>query len=127
MIQKLTTKEIAQILKTDDPIDRIFPCEKGEWIQWLNQNVNHPDLYIIGRVINGSLKSYAVAVNTVGPPLSDMITIIFMSGLDKGFIKKIKGWAGEKHAKRVVLQSTDKDVIDAMGIDEVRYVGVWKI
>ena len=127
MIKKLETTDIAQILKMDDPIDKIFPCEKGEWIQWLNQNIDHPNLYIIGHVINGSLKSYAVAMNTVVPPLSDMITIIFISELDKKFIKKIKDWAREKQAKKVAIQSTDKDVIDAMGIDEVRYIGFWRI
>jgi len=127
MIKKLTTTEIAQILKLDDPIEKIFPCEKGEWIQWLNQNVDHPDLCIIGRVVKGALKSYAVAVNSVSPPLSNMVTIIFMSELDKEFINKIKDWAREKQAKKVALQSTDKDVFDAMGIDELRYIGVWNI
>ncbi|MCK4817859.1 hypothetical protein KA005_18960 [bacterium] len=127
MIRKLKTTDIAQILKMDDPIDKIFPCEKGEWIQWLNQNVDHPELYIIGKAINGSLKSYAVAVNTVGPPLSDAVSIIFMSESDKRFIKRIKSWARKKQAKKVVIQSTDKDVIDAMGIDELRYIGIWNI
>jgi len=127
MIKKLTTNDIAQILTMDDPIDEIFPCDKGEWIQWLNQYIENPEIYIIGKSDNGRLISYAVAVNMVSPPLSDMVTIIFMSELDEEFIEKIKIWAKEKKAKKVILQAQDSNILNTLDVDKISYVGAWEI
>jgi len=127
MIKKLTTNDIAQILTMDDPIDEVFPCDKGEWVQWLNQYIDNPELYMIGQSDNGRLISYAVAVSTIAPPLSNTVVIIFMSELDKEFIEKIKIWANEKGAKKVALQSKDNDTLKALDIDELFYVGVWRV
>jgi len=127
MIKKLTTNDIAQILTMDDPIDEIFPCDKGEWVQWLNQYIDHPETYMIGQSNNGRLTSYAVAVSMVAPPLSNTVTIIFMSELDKKFIENIKLWAKEKGAKKVALQSKDMNALKQLNVDEILYIGAWVI
>jgi hypothetical protein len=127
MIEKLTTNDIAQILTMDDPIDEVFPCDKGEWVQWLNQYIENPEIYIIGKSDNGRLISYAVAVSMVAPPLSNTVAIIFMSELEKEFIENIKLWGKEKGAKNIALQSKDMNALKTLNVDKISYMGVWKV
>ena len=127
MIKKLTTNDIAQILTMNDPIDEIFPCDRGEWVQWLNQYIDNPEIYMIGRSNNDRLISYAVAVNMVAPPLSNTIAIIFMSELDKEFIETIKLWGREKSAQKIALSSKDMNALKILDADEISYVGAWVI
>jgi len=126
MIKKMEVEDIAQILKMDDPIEQVFPCDKGEWIQWLMQYVDNPEVYMIGNV-EEKLLSYAVAVNMVTPPLSNTVTIIFMSELNREFIDAIKIWGKEKGAKSIILQSKNKEILETLNVDAVSYVGNWSI
>jgi len=128
MIKKLETSDIAQILRMDDPIEKIFPCDKGAWIQWLNQYVDHPEIYMIGRSDNGHLVSYAVAISMVTPPLSKAVTIIFMSDpLDGGFRTEISSWAKQKGAEVVMLQAKAIEILKTLGADEISYMGTWRV
>ena len=128
MIKKLVTEDIAQILKMDDPIGDVFPCDRGEWVQWLNQYIENEEVYMIGLSENGKLKSYAVAVSMIAPPLSNSVSIIFMSDpMDKRFREAVKEWTKQKGAKIVMMQAQEIGVLKKLGADSISYVGTWRV
>lgn len=127
MIRELTAEDIAQILRMDDPIGEVFPCDRGEWVQWLNQYVDNPDVHIIGISDENMLISYAVAVSMIAPPLSNAISIIFMSEpLDMRYHEEIKDWARQRGADAVMLQAKEAGILHTLGTDAISYVGIWR-
>jgi len=129
MIQKLDAEYIVQILDFTDPIEQIFPCARGEWVQWLMQNLSHPEILIIGRV-EDKLISYAVIINQVFKPLSNVVSILFASDLaiaDQEIKDQIILWAKEKGAVKVIFQANERSDLEKMNVDNITYVGHWII
>jgi len=69
---RYTVENITKILQMDDHVENSFPCDKGQWVQWLISVVDDPRYLIIG-----TEKSYLVAVNNIQRPLSDHVFILF--------------------------------------------------
>jgi len=129
MIRKLEAKEIVQIMDFTDPIEQIFPCDRGEWVQWLMQNSGHQEVLMIGRV-EDRLISYAVIINQVFKPLSNVVSILFVSELateDQEIKEQIIFWAKEKGAEKVIFQASERSDLEKMGVDNITYVGCWVI
>ena len=55
-IKKLEVEEIAGILQLeDDKLAEVFPCELGEWVQFLIQYVDNPNFFMMGSTKDGKL------------------------------------------------------------------------
>ena len=72
--------------------------------------------------------SYAVAVSMIAPPLSNSVSIIFMSDpMDKRFREAVKEWTKQKGAKIVMMQAQEIGVLKKLGADSISYVGTWRV
>ena len=135
MIKKLTVQEIARMSRLDDNVESFFPCDKGEWIQFLIKNVEHPNLFIWGDVVGNTIKAYAVAINSVQPPLSNSVTLLMHysnNAFDSTMALKeeLNKWAKEKGAKRVLfIVNTESDMTSRLkfGVEQKGILGGWDI
>ena len=125
MIKRLDSSGIAQILKFNDRIEDYFPCDKGEWVQWLMENVDNPRVLIIG-----NKDVYLVAVDAVMKPLSDFVSILFCYS-EKGFDKNMEvktmldDWAKERGASGIRFICEDISVFSKYGAKEKATYGGW--
>jgi len=132
MIKKLEIEEIAGIMQLEDYATKSFPCERGEWVQWLISNVENPRVLIIGNVIDGEIKSYLVAVDNVGLPLSVQVNIFFFySGGDTDSNMEIRDmlndWARERGAKIIRFICQDITMFEKYGAEQKGVFGGWDI
>ena len=132
MIKKLEVEEIVGILQLKDNFMKSFPCDKGEWVQWLISNVENPEILIIGSVIGGEIKSYLVALDGVRLPLSVQVHILFFysdGALDVNM--EIRGmlndWARAKGAKAIRFICQDIAVFEKYGAKQVGILGGWSL
>lgn len=105
MIKKLEVEDIAKIIFLKDEIfDELFPCSVGEWVQFLIQNVDNPNLFIIGSIEDGTLTGYCVSYY-VKLPISKSASTLYSKTAGKEINKKalvmmIK-WAKEMGADAI--------------------------
>jgi hypothetical protein len=64
--------DIAKIKDMPDNVENVFPCDKGEWVQFLMEFVDNPDFLIVG-----TDNSYLVAHNNIMRPLSNEVWILY--------------------------------------------------
>ena len=131
-IKKLEVEEIAGILQLKDNFMESFPCDKGEWVQWLISNVENPRILIIGNVIDNEIKSYLVAHDSVMLPLSDHVFILFFySGSDIDSNMEIRDmlndWARSKGANAIRFICQDIAVFEKYGAEQVGIFGGWTL
>jgi len=131
-IKKLEVEEIAGIMQLDDNVTDSFPCDKGQWVQWLISNVENPRVLIIGNVIDGEIKSYLVALDNVILPLSIQVNILFFySGGDIDANIKIfdilNDWAREKGAKTIRGVCQNIKVFEIYGAEQTGIMGGWSL
>ena len=111
MIKKLEVEDIAKILHLNDNVTDYFPCDKGEWVQWLIQNVDNPDLFIMGVVEDGEVTGYIVAINSVKPPLDDSVYVLYAWSagfeMNKKILKNLIDWSKEKNARSIDFVTED--------------------
>jgi len=111
MIKKLEVEDIAKLLKIDDDVTDYFPCDRGEWVQFLISQSRNPDMFIIGAIEKDSPVGYMVAVNNVKPPLSDCVSVLFSKTAGTEENNKALGmlieWAKEKGAKSIQFVTDD--------------------
>ena len=124
---RLESNDIAGILKLNDGVENIFPCDRGEWVQWLMANKDNPKVLIIG---DG--KSYLVAVDTVQRPLNDSVTIIFFYSKSKfedniKNIKVLNDWAKEIGAKQIRFICKNIKVFEKYGASQIGIIGGWNL
>ena len=131
-IKKLDVEETAGIMQLKDNFMESFPCDKGEWVQWLISNVENPEILIIGSVIGGEIKSYLVALDGVRLPLSVQVHILFFysdGALDVNM--EIRGmlndWARAKGAKTIRFICQDIAVFEKYGAEQVGILGGWSL
>lgn len=107
MIKKLEVEDIAKIMHLDDNVTDFFPCEKGEWVQWLIQNVDNPRIFIIGNIEDNQIIGYFVALNNLMPPVFDYISVIYLWSLSHKIthtlIEAGKKWAIKNGVKRGLI------------------------
>jgi len=131
-IKKLEVEEIAGIMQLNDSVTESFPCEKGEWVQWLISNVENPRVLIIGNVIDSEIKSYLVALDSVVPPLSIQVNILFFySGGDMdgnmAMINTLNNWAKKRGAVKVRGICRNIRVFEKYGAEQKAIFGGWDL
>ena len=105
MIKKLEVEDITKIMSLKDEVfDELFPCSIGEWVQFLIQNVDNPNLFIIGSIENGVLTGYCVSYY-VELPISKSASTLYSKTSGKETNKKALAmmieWAKEKRADAI--------------------------
>lgn len=86
MVRKMEVEDIAKIAFIEDHLETHLTCEKGEWVQWLIQNVNNPSMLIIGDFTpDNEINGYMVLVNNVVPPVFNFIASLFTWTRDGNF------------------------------------------
>ena len=78
MIKKLKVEDIAKILHLDDNVTDYFPCEKGEWVQWLVEKAEDPRVLVLGNIEDNKITGYFVALSNIIPPVFDYVSVIFI-------------------------------------------------
>jgi len=131
-IKKLEVEEIAGIMQLEDNIAESFPCEKGEWVQWLISNVENPRVLIIGNIIGGEIKSYLVALDNVFPPLSIQVNILFFYSRgdmeqNMEIINMLNNWAKKRGAKGVRGICQNIRVYEKYGAEQKAIFGGWDL
>ena len=132
MIKKLDVEDIAGIMRLDDGITESFPCERGEWVQWLISNIENPRVLIVGNIIDGEIKSYLVAVDGVRPPLSVQVHILFFYSrrdIDANIkiFDMLNDWARERGALKVRGICQNIKVFEKYGAEQKGIVGGWDL
>ena len=125
MIKRLTTEEeVAELIGIDDEnIEDIFGCTKGEWIQWLVSQATNENLFILASYKDDFISDYIVVSNTVCPPLTDSISILYVySKLGKTkheeVLKEIVKWGISLGAKRIIMQTKTPILFYRYGFEE---------
>lgn len=132
MIKKLDVEEIAGIMRLDDGVTESFPCDRGEWVQWLISNVENPRVLIVGNIIDGEINSYLVAVDSVRLPLSVQVHILFFYSrrdIDANIkiFDMLNDWARERGALKVRGICQDIKVFEKYGAEQKGIVGGWDL
>ena len=126
-MKKYEVEDIVKIQRMNDHIEDHFPCDKGEWVQWLISIVDHPKFLIIGNET-----SYLVASNNIMRPVSDTIGIIFFHSKTP-FEENIKirdwvnEWALECGTRKVRFITKNLEVLKKYGAKEFGIYGGWDI
>ena len=93
MIKKLKAEDIVKILKLNDPdFSNLFQCEIGEWVQFLMQNVENENFFMMGYLI-----AYFVPL-----PICKGVSALYSktAGLtaNKKSLDELKKWSKERGA-----------------------------
>jgi len=126
-MHKYTANDIAKILQMDDHVEDFFPCDKGEWVQWLQSIVENPRFLIIG-----TETSYLVAVNNVQRPVSDHVFILFFhskSPLEQNLEIRdyLNEWALECGTKKIRFIGKEIEVFEKYDAKQYGIYGGWDI
>jgi len=101
--------EVAKLIKFKDNAEECFPCERGEWIQWLVDAVKSPKLCLYIQYKEGfRIAGYAVAMDAVFPPLSDSVDLIYITGGDetvKSLLRHLARWAKSCRAAKIMCRT----------------------
>ena len=74
MIKKLEAKDIIKIGK----VDKLFPCEKGQYLQFLMSRLNDEQVIMLGNVEDDVLRSYIIVFDNRQPPILDSMSVYDM-------------------------------------------------
>ena len=131
-IKQLNVEEIARIMQLEDNIEESFPCEKGEWVQWLIDNIDNPRILIIGNVIDNEIKSYLIALDSVVPPLSIQVNILFFYSRadmeqNMAIINMLKDWTKKRGALKIRGICQNIRVYEKYGAEQKAIFGGWDL
>lgn len=106
MIKKLEAEEIAKILTLDDSkLTQVFPCEVGEWTQFLMQHIDNPEFFMRGVLEDDKLTGYLVAASSIVPPINKSITVLYSktAGIEANneVLNELIEWSKEKGAESI--------------------------
>jgi len=135
MIKRITTRaEVASILGLPDSrLTEQIPCEKAEWVQWLEGQIEKPEfLRIWGTVEDDKVTNYMVALNAVMPPISRSVLILYQSFYSETegaleALAEVEKWAKELGATNLAIQTKYPRVNSQFGFVEEGYSMVMKI
>ncbi len=107
MIKKLDVNSIAKIMYLDDPdFSTLFTCEIGEWVQFLIQNVDNENFFMMGYLKDDKLTGYLIAY-FVPLPICKGVSALYSktAGLtaNKETLEELKKWSKEKGALSIDL------------------------
>ena len=102
MIKKLEAEDIVKILYLNDPdFSTLFTCEIGEWVQFLMQNVENENFFMMGYFKDEKLTGYLIAY-FVPLPICKGVSALYSktAGLtaNKKILDELKNWSKEKGA-----------------------------
>ena len=134
MIKRITTRaEVASILGLPDSrLTEQIPCEKAEWVQWLEGQIEKPKfLRIWGTVEEDKVTNYMVALNAVMPPISRSVLILYQSFYSKTaegveVLGEIKKWKEELGGIDIAIQTKYPRVNSQFGFVQEGYLMVLK-
>ena len=91
-IRKMEVEDIVKIL-TDDKFEShsMFNHSKGQWVQFLMQNVDNDNVLILGRVQDNELQNFSVTIHSGG--LTHMLYLSDDVMGDVEYKKAIFGWS----------------------------------
>jgi len=106
MIKKLEVEEIAGIMQLDDgKLTEVFPCEIGEWVQFLIQHVDNPNIFMMGEIEDDKLTGYFIAINAIAPPVNNSVSVLYSKTagkeINKAFLDALIDWSKEKGASSI--------------------------
>jgi len=106
MIKKLEVEDIAKIMYLkDEELTQGFPCEVGEWVQFLIQHVDNPNIFMMGEKEGDELIGYFVAINAIAPPLNNSVSVLYSKTagkeINKAFLDALIDWSKEKGATSI--------------------------
>ena len=106
MIKKLEVEDIAKIMYLeDDKLTEVFPCELGEWVQFLIQNADNPNIFMLGEKDGGELIGYFVAINAIALPVNNSVSVLYSKTagkeINKAFLDALIDWSKEKGATSI--------------------------
>jgi len=129
MVTRLETgEEIAYLLGVNDDVEKYFPCSRAEWVQWLVSQAHNPGIGIwVGYDDYKDIESYIVCVNTIAPPLSHEIFILYAwsrMGVDRNqeAFGEVIEWAqaiGATGIRAEALGDGQKQVMEGYGFKQV--------
>ena len=134
MVRKLEVEDIVKILKLDDlDIEEFFPCEKGEFVQWLISQADNPHIFIWGGVDDiNDLSGLIVVMNGVFKPISDVVSILYFKPSDdvevnKELVYQLNIWAKEKKASKVIFNCKNIEIFHEYGATQQGILGGWSL
>ena len=130
MIKKFEVEDIAKILDCEDEIENYFPCDRGEWIQWLMSIVDNPKYFIAG-VIEDGVVGYVVAVDNAVKPFGDHVFIRFFHSsknieIDMEIKAALNKQARSKKAVRVRFVGPE-EALDQLQAEQKGIFGGWEL
>ncbi len=123
MIKKLNIEDITKILKIDDPdFEKFFPCEIGEWVQFLIKNADNPNVFIWGSFSeNGMLNGYVVASSS-DSILSKKVFVLYLKTMgyenNKEVLGIMKEWGKEKKLRTIEFITVQPEVLAKYGFSK---------
>ncbi len=102
MIKKLDVNDIAKIMYLDDPdFSTLFDCEIGEWVQFLIQNSDNENFFMMGSFKDNKMVGYLIAY-FVPLPICKGVSALYSktAGLtaNKTILDELKKWSKENGA-----------------------------
>ena len=110
-IKQMEADEISKILYTDDKdFKKLFDCSKGEWCQFLMQNIENDQFFMTCVLEENKLIGYVVAY-FVPLPICQGVTVLYsLTAGKKDNIKvltELKAWSLEKGAKTIDILTSN--------------------
>lgn len=131
MIKRLTEpNDIAKLMKFSDNVEEVFPCSRGEWVQWLMGNCANDGLFVMAVIDDREeITGYLVARNQVLPPLSDCVYVkyAYLPGNiqeNEPVKDELVKWAKNCKARRIILTAKDADALKPYGFEETGATGM---
>lgn len=106
MIKKPTVEDITKILiLEDDKLTKVFPCEIGEWVQFLIQNVDNPNFFMRVAIEENKLIGYLVAFNAIAKPISNCVSVLYSktagTEINRVVLEELIRWSKDKGAASI--------------------------
>lgn len=137
MIKTLdSVDEVIKILQTDDDVlEKLMPCTKGEWVQFLCQNIDNPKFEILGEMKDNVLESYIVLIDSIIPPVFDSVVILYLFSPEnhkttRMLVEKGKEWAIKIGAKKGIISvpiDHSEKYMSVFGGEKIANVYEWRI
>jgi hypothetical protein len=119
MIRKLEVEDITKLMYLDDIyFEELAPCELGEWVQFLIQNIDSDKFMIQGIFEDHKMVDYFVAVCMDSKPICNYIYGMYYSGgnqYHKQVIDIMIKWGTEKNVKSVNLMTRKPNNLERYG------------
>lgn len=124
-----SAEDLIKLHYTEDDVEVKSSFSRNEWIQWLMSFIENPALVVFGNVDDKKITSYLVAYNSVDPPISDHVFIIYFwpdasEEVNKKYINEVRKWAKAIGAKSIEMATSEPRSFYKYGFSESQEVMV---